>query len=144
MSFKVDGAHKFVVDKLKRGSIINLRGIFVEETTMLDWLAVEQTQLLVLKMSDLRNIAFYHPALEKSLGLFENRLFTKNKVYHLDYVRGQYSLFKPLNLKTPDPKLARAIHRRTVFKNMVLKEIFNARSKKKKGSIMDVVNWWKK
>ena len=47
-------------------------------------------------------------------------------------------------MKEPDVKLARAIHRRTVFKNLVLKEIFTARNDRKKKNILDIVSWWKK
>lgn len=95
---------------------------------MCDYIATENTQLLVLELPVLREIAFEYPILEKTLALFENRIYAKNKTYHLDYIRGQYSLLKPLKLEEPHKRLARAIHRRTVFKNLVLKEIFEART----------------
>ena len=41
VSFNIDGNHKFVVEKLERGSVINIRGIFMEDTIMVDYLATE-------------------------------------------------------------------------------------------------------
>lgn len=144
VSMELNGGHRFVLDQLRKGSILNVRGIFLEDTVMCDYLATETTTLLELKLDVLREIAFNHPLLEKSLGLFENRVFTKNKANHLDYIRGQYCLLKPLGLTEPHERLGRAIHRRTAFKNIVLKELFEQRQNKKVATISDLLLWWNK
>ena len=98
---------------------------------MCDYIALEQTKLYELDMETVRSIAYHYPELEKQLGLFENRVFSKNRTYPLDYVRGQFSLLKPLKLPEPSLRLARAIHRRTIFKNLVMKEIVKGRERRK-------------
>ena len=114
---------EFLIERLGRNSVINMRNVFSEDITPVDYRVKRQSCIYYLPIAKIHQIAERHPHLQKALALYENKIFSKDRTYPLDYMVGQYPILKSVGLKDESQRLASSLERRNVFKNCVMREI---------------------
>lgn len=134
--------HEFILEKLHRGSVINFRAFFMQDTMYVNIRCQKYTKLLVLdqaKMNEIQNkyegISFSNKILS-----YQNKILKKEQKFPLDYIMSIQS-------KVEDPEkvevMTNAFELENRLKNVVMRIVIEIKERKKRPKLGDFIQYYK-
>ena len=132
----LDG-HEFILERLWRGSVMNYRTFFQEYEAQVYTRCL--TKVILLELSYEKRVALtkFHEEMEKKFLKFEKQILKeKDKSYPLDYIM---NLPKEMFEEGELTEKYKGIHRENVFKNVVMRRLYEIREQKAKPKLKDLL-----
>ena len=130
--------HEFVLEKLFRGSIINHRTFFTENSTDVNYRFARSSICFAITHEKLMEILQRHKELEKSFKLYKQKMIVQNKHFPIDVI---VSVPKKRNVRKgfTQEEMNRIQPLRNTFKNAVIRKISEVRAIKAKPSLKEMI-----
>ena len=133
---KTEHDHEFVLEKLFRGSIINYRTFFMEESGKVFYRFGRNSICSALSISKMEEIAARNPDLRKNFTSFKQKTILLGKLFPLDYIM---NLPRHL-IRKEDVEYQNVADRlENTLKNIVIRRLTDIRVLKAKPSLKDMV-----
>lgn len=125
----------FILERLRRGSVLNYRTFLQEFSAQVCSRCTTKTILLELTYEQMVALCKHHETMEKKFLRFEKEILKEKKSYPLDYI---------MNLPEEAVEVDREskyeeIRRENIFKNVVMRRLYEIRILKSKPKLKDLV-----
>ena len=118
--------HNFVLERLWRGSVMNYRTFFQDYEAQVFTRCLSKTILLELTYEQMLTLTKNHEEMEKKFLKFEKQILKEKKSYPLDYIMNLPEKY----FENAGPGKHEAILRENIFKNVVMRRIYEIREMK--------------
>jgi hypothetical protein len=138
ISTKIENEHEFVLEKLFRGSVINYRTFFMEDSGKVFYRFGRKSICSTLDLGTINDILLKHRELKNKFLKYKQKTILSQKTFPLDYI-----MKLPGHLRDPSVDLearARAFRLENILKNIVVQRLTDIRELKAKPSLKDMIN----
>jgi CRP-like cAMP-binding protein len=125
----------FVLERLWRGSVMNFRTFFQEYESQVNSRCMTKTILLELSYEKMVGLTKSHETMEKSFLKFEKDILKEKKSYPLDYILNLPDKY----FEMAGPGRHETIKLENVFKNVVMRRLYEIRELKAKPKLKDLL-----